>query len=902
MLTQVLKNLNYKIALVYVDDILVLSKNFEDHIRHLQLIFDRLMAAGLTLKPSKCKFALKEVIYLGHRISKEGVKVDVSKVEAVRSFPVPKNETQVRSFVGLCNYYRKFVKNFTNIAKPLTELTKHNTPFEWTEKCQQAFEKLKDALCSPPILAYPDLTKPFILTTDASGSAIGYILGQLDSEGKERVCAYNGRSLSESEKKWPISEKECLAVLEGIKTYHVYLANSRFKVYTDHQALKWLSNIKQSTGRLARWAVLLQGYDYEICFRRGKLNSNADCLSRRDYPNNQSAPNEPEESLPSVLLNEISQSDKSQSNKSHSVEVTFLYTDSPPSAKPFIAEVSSNTETNIIPNDISEAQKECPDFKDIYMYHLNQDLPQDKKRADKVKQEFQQYCLLDGVLYHFYQPRSRGKKHDRYIKQVALPRIYRNNLLAAYHDLGHFGFDRTYFSIQQKYFFPGMYQAVADYIRGCDLCQRAKPLTHAKKVPLTNMPITDTFSRWHMDLIGPFKQVTKEGYKHILIIVDSFSKWVEAFPVRTESAEEIAQILHKEIFARYGACHSIVTDRGQGFMSKLVAAVNQIYNVKQQFTSSYHPQTNSVAERTNKTIIQCLKTVIDSNQLNWPQLLPGILMAFRMTPSASSEFSPFYLVFGKEMNLPFDTDLIPKPDINKNIKQHVQNVLDNLKIAKTIATENMQHAQSYQKAHYDKNTAMPKFEIQDQVLLYTPKVPTGLSSKLHRKHDGPFYIVAKGKHHTYKLRHCETNKLIKSMINANRLKPYYPPDHRHDQNAPDAEVPRDDNIRLTPPNFPAPEQVEKQDSQHDQPKENNNQENNNQNKNDDMYLISKILKARKVNGKPQYYIRWAGYTQKTWEPEENIPTNLIRHFYATKTQKGTRRKRPLRKSVLKSSS
>ncbi|CAC5365736.1 unnamed protein product [Mytilus coruscus] len=207
--------------------------------------------------------------------------------------------------------------------------------------------------------------------------------------------------------------------------------------------------------------------------------------------------------------------------------------------------------------------------------------------------------------------------------------------------------------------------------------------------------------------------------------------------VRSESAEEISKILHREIFSRYGTCHSLVTDRGQGFASKLVAAINQIYNVKHYFTSSYHPQTNSVAERTNKTIIQCMRTLVHENQLNWPELLP-----------------------------------------------------DNLKIARTLATENLKHAQEYQKLHYDKNTELPTFEIQDQVLLYSPKVPVGLSSKLHRKFDGPFYIARKGLNHTYKLRRCSNNKELKSMINANRLKLYHPPDHRRDLGAPDDDVPR----------------------------------------------------------------------------------------------------------------
>ncbi|CAG2209499.1 unnamed protein product [Mytilus edulis] len=277
-------------------------------------------------------------------------------------------------------------------------------------------------------------------------------------------------------------------------------------------------------------------------------------------------------------------------------------------------------------------------------------------------------------------------------------------------------------------------------------------------------------------------------------------------------------------------------------------------------------------------------------------------MAFRMTPSASLEFSPFYLVFGKEMNLPLDTSLIPKPDINKNLVHHINNVLDNMKIARTLATENLKHAQEYQKLHYDKNTEKPTFEIQDQVLMYTPKVPVGLSSKLHRKFDGPFYIARKGLNHTYKLRRCSNNKELKSMINANRLKLYHPPDHRRDLGAPDDDVPRQDPMRIVPPNFVQPQQ---NDPQIDQNPHVNDQDNTiadadvpndpiqdiDQNK---TYEISRIIKSRKNQGKPEFLIKWAGYTEKTWEPEEHIPTEIVRQFYATRTQKDTRRRRPVK--------
>lgn len=336
LLTKVLAGLTYKMALVYVDDILVFSSSFESHIRDLQQVFDRLITAGLTLKPSKCKFARKQVSYLGHTLSKNGVQVDISKTDAVRSFPIPKTQRQARSFLGLCNYYRKFVHGYSHICAPLNRLLRNDVKFKWDTACNEAFQKLKDALTSPPVLIYPDLNKAFILTTDASNTAIGYILGQRDSRNREHVIAYGGRSLNDAERKLGIPELECLAVLEGIKHFHVYLANNRFQVYTDHRALTWLSNIKQATGRLARWSVLLQGYNFEICYRKGEKNKNADSLSRRDYPAELDNDKEPEDDIPSIDVNEVSVIDKVTP-----LEVTFLYADSPPVPKASINELST---------------------------------------------------------------------------------------------------------------------------------------------------------------------------------------------------------------------------------------------------------------------------------------------------------------------------------------------------------------------------------------------------------------------------------------------------------------------------------------------------------------------------------------------------------------------------------
>ena len=209
LMSQVLKHLNWKCILVYVDDILLFSKNFQEHLSKLEQVFSHLKEAGLTLKPSKCTFAVDRVSYLGHVITNNGVETDKSKLEPVVTFPTPKNVPEVRSFLGLTGYYRRFIKDYARISTPLFRLLQNEVDFHWSTECQMAFDTLKQALISPPVLAYPNLEYPFILTCDAPGTAISYILSQIDETGKERVVAYGGRSLKQAERVWTTSEHEC---------------------------------------------------------------------------------------------------------------------------------------------------------------------------------------------------------------------------------------------------------------------------------------------------------------------------------------------------------------------------------------------------------------------------------------------------------------------------------------------------------------------------------------------------------------------------------------------------------------------------------------------------------------------------------------------------------------------
>ena len=280
LMEKVLRPILNKICLVYLDDVIIFGKNFEEMLANLREVLLLLDKANLKLNPKKCSLFSREVKYLGHVVSENGISTDPEKIECVRSWPVPRNKKQVRSFLGFCSYYRKFVKGFSLIAKPLFVLTENLTKFFWNEECQQAFEKLKQNLISSPILSFPTVDGEFILDTDASNHGLGAVLSQIQ-DGKEKVLAYYSRVFNKAERNYCVTRRELLAIVDSFKTFHHYLYGRKFLVRTDHVSLRWLMSFKDLEGQLARWLERLQEYDFEIQHRAGKLHSNADALSRR---------------------------------------------------------------------------------------------------------------------------------------------------------------------------------------------------------------------------------------------------------------------------------------------------------------------------------------------------------------------------------------------------------------------------------------------------------------------------------------------------------------------------------------------------------------------------------------------------------------------------------------------
>ena len=275
----VLAGVEWSQCLVYLDDIIVLDRSFDEHLKNFGKVLQKLKDANLRLKPAKCTLCKTEITYLGHKISREGVATDQAKVNKVENWPQPKTSQELQRFLGLASYYHKFIRNFASIARPLHHLTEKGRPFKWTSECNSAFCKLKQHLTTAPILVYPDFSRPFILDTDASNDGIGAVLSQ-EYDGSECVVAYASRTLNKSERKYSVTRKELLAVVVFTQHFRTYLLGQPFKLRTDHGSLSWLCNFKDPTGQLARWLEQLQEFHFEVIHRKGPAHQNADALSR----------------------------------------------------------------------------------------------------------------------------------------------------------------------------------------------------------------------------------------------------------------------------------------------------------------------------------------------------------------------------------------------------------------------------------------------------------------------------------------------------------------------------------------------------------------------------------------------------------------------------------------------
>ena len=528
-MTHVLRGLEWDLCLAYIDDLIIFSRWFDEHLLHLEQVFKRLREADVKLKPSKCHFVKAQVEHLGHIVSADGVRPNPAKITAVKDFPVPKSVKDLRAFLGLCNYYRRFVKGCAQIASPLNKLTGKHATFSWSSECQTAFETLKQALISAPILSYPDFRLPFHLFVDASQTGIGLTLGQI-IDGAERVIAYAGRDLNPAEHNYSATEREALAVIDGIKRFQPYLQGQKFTIHTDHNALRWLMSLEDPSGQLARWSLLIQQFDFDIVHRPGVVNTNADALSRQPYN--------------SYSLNAL--------------------------------EAAGFKATQIF-----EFQRRDPGISDIINYLECDQLPHDNAKAKRILLSEDLYFLDDyNLLYHIDVSDKRGRKGCQ--TQLVLPPPLRYEVLVNAHDdlAGrHLGVYKTYEKLRDRYYWRGMYKDVEHWVRSCNDCSTRKKPRNKLRAPLLPIPVSAAYERMAVDILGPLP-VTWKGNRYIAVFVEYLTKWPEIFPVKNIEAITIARLITDEIIPRHGAPRTLLSDRGSNFLSAIVKEVCSLYSIK----------------------------------------------------------------------------------------------------------------------------------------------------------------------------------------------------------------------------------------------------------------------------------------------------------------------------------
>ena len=721
LMNKILRPYIDKFVLVYLDDILIFSNSKEEHLQHLRLVFDALREAKLYVRSLKCVFNQSTVEFCGHIVGQGVVKVLESKVQTIRSWPVPKTVHEVRQFYGLVNYYRRFIRNFSIIGAPLSDLFKQaddnhkrnnkHQPVFWNIACQLAFDRLKEAITNAPVLKQPDETKSYIIETDSSDFGNGMILLQEGDDGRLHPVAFEGRKLKGAELRYPTHEKELLAIKEALEKWRIYVDNGMtITVITDHDSLKYMNTTKNSSKRLARWVEEFQAWPIDIKYRPGKYALVPDAISRRpdyfDYFNS----------------------------------IHYLDSITPRREEEYISYMSD------------------------YLKHKR--LPDDDELRNRIIDEAPNFILIEPESTA-NNKNKHGILHRKIRDRITAPYIdfiLRGDLIQSIHnEFGHLSYMSLENIFESRAWWPSMERDIRTFITACPNCQiqqRQRCTQEREHLQIVSDPAIQPFQRWGIDLIGILPR-TKDGNRYIITAIDYATGWPVAKAIPEATQETIADFIFHEIYMHYGAPQEIFTDRGANLWGNVVQTYLKKIATLHYGTSPYHPRTNGKVERLNGILGGMLgKFLLGKPTKLWDLYLDQALFACRVRTHTTTKTSPFYLLYGKQPHLLGDINKALPTDTTPTAHDERLRLVQSARIEAARAT----YERALQNKKYRDDIVKPHtLEIGTWVLVRHEG-----PHKFEAKWYGPYQIIDKTLLGTYCLQDPNGRQLA-TLVHGNHL-------------------------------------------------------------------------------------------------------------------------------------
>ena len=674
----------------YMDDILIAAKTKEELIERTLIVLKKLKENDLFLKPSKCEFCREQVEYLGFIISEGKVGMDPKKIAGIADWPVPTTLKQLRSFLGFGNYYRHFIRNYSDVARPLNELLKKDTPYDWTQERDNCFNDMKRRFTTKPVLAMPDQTKPFVVESDASKYATGAVLMQKDSNGDLHPCSYISQTFTSAERNYQIYDRELLGIIRALDEWRHYLLGSPHTttVLTDHKNLQYYRSAQKLNRRQARWSLILSEYDMKLIHQPGTKMIQSDALSRRpDHIPEGDTDNDDVVMLPDSIF------------------------------------------VNLIDTDLANRIKSATDYDpglQENLWTLTKDLPTDKDSLILGPDWWIDKESTDKPLLVY-----KGRHYVPNDQQL------RRDILWKHHDApsaGHPGQQGTYHAVSRYYWWPGLRTFVNNYVLGCAECQKYKIDRRPSKPalqPIDSSRNTRPFAQCSMDLITGLPPV--DDYNAILVVVDhGLTKGVILCPTKeASSSEDTAILLHDNLFKRFGLPDKLISDRDPRFASKAFQELLKLLQIESAMSTAYHPQTDGATERVNQEIEAYLAIYCAQFPEDWPKALPSLEFTHNSRRHADNKRSPFEMIMGLQpIAIPLSHEQTDYPSVSERFKlmsQYREEALAAHELARNRISQRI-------KANYT------PFTLNQQVWLDTRNLRMKISSKMKPRREGPFRI------------------------------------------------------------------------------------------------------------------------------------------------------------------